>query len=65
MPSALFPSTGEMSERMQAFDWGDLPLGRPEEWCSALHTALGIILSSQQPMIIFWGAEYRCFYNDA
>jgi hypothetical protein len=50
---------------MRAVDWGSSPLGHPEKWSSALHTALGIILSSQHPMIIFWGVEHRCFYNDA
>jgi PAS domain S-box-containing protein len=64
-PTAPFPGSGEMSARMRAVDWGSSPLGHPERWSSALHTALGIILSSQHPMIIFWGPEHRCFYNDA
>jgi PAS domain S-box-containing protein len=66
MPTApLFPLGGDMSERMRAFDWGSSPLGHPEQWSSALHTTLGIILSSHHPMFIFWGGEHRCFYNDA
>ena len=65
MPTAPFPHSGEMSERTHSFDWGNSPLGHPEKWPSALHTALGIILGSQNPMFIFWGREHRCFYNDA
>ncbi len=65
MPTPLFPRSGQMSERMRAFDWGHSPLGPPEQWSPALHTALGIILSSRLPMCIFWGADHRCLYNDA
>jgi PAS domain S-box-containing protein len=65
MSLALFPGSGQMSERLRAFDWGNSPLGHPEQWSSALHTTLGIILSSHNPMFIFWGTEHRCFYNDA
>ena len=65
MPTATFPHSGEMSERTRSFDWGNSPLGHPAKWSSALHTALGIILGSQNPMFIFWGPEHRCFYNDA
>ena len=65
MYTGPFPSSGEMSERIRAFNWCNSPLGYPEKWSSALRTALGIILTSQHPMFIFWGAEYRCFYNDA
>ncbi len=54
-----------MSERIHAFDWDHSPLGRPATWSPALHTALGIILSSHHPMLIFWGEEHRCLYNDA
>jgi len=58
------PGSGEMSARMRAFDWAKSPLGPPETWSPALHTSLSIILSSQQPMLIFWGPELWCFYND-
>ncbi len=54
-----------MSERLQAFDWENTPLGDPATWSPALHTALGIILNSHHPMLIFWGEEHRCLYNDA
>jgi PAS domain S-box-containing protein len=54
-----------MTERMAAFDWASSPLGSPESWSPALHVTLGIILSSRQPMCIFWGPEHRGFYNDA
>ncbi len=63
--AATFPGHGIMSERMRAFDWTNSPLGHPESWSPALHTALGIMLCSQHPMFMFWGKEHWFFYNDA
>jgi PAS domain S-box-containing protein len=65
LTGAPFSGRGDMSARMAAFDWASSSLGSPDTWSAALHTALGIILSSQQPMCIVWGPEHRCFYNDA
>jgi PAS domain S-box-containing protein len=61
----IFSGGGEMGARMRAFDWDRSPLGPPQRWAAALQTTLGILLSSQHPMFIFWGPEHRCFYNDA
>jgi PAS domain S-box-containing protein len=63
--AARFPGSGEMSVRMRAFDWDHSPLGPVQHWSAALQTALGIMLCSSHPMLVFWGAEHRCFYNDA
>jgi PAS domain S-box-containing protein len=62
---AIFPGGGDMGVRMRACDWDQSPLGPPQRWPAALQTTLGILLSSQHPMFIFWGPEHRCFYNDA
>jgi PAS domain S-box-containing protein len=56
---------GEMAERIRAFDWSTSPLGPTQHWCPALKSALGMVLASRHPMLIFWGADSRCFYNDA
>jgi len=61
----FFAGGGEMGERMRAFDWHRSPLGSPQYWSPALQTTVGIVLSSRHPMFVFWGAEHRCFYNDA
>ncbi|MEC7761880.1 MAG: HWE histidine kinase domain-containing protein [Pseudomonadota bacterium] len=54
-----------MSERMRAFDWTDHPLGPPEDWPTALRSALGIALNSAFPTCIYWGSDLRLLYNDA
>ena len=56
---------GEMGERTNAFDWSHSPVGSIEEWPQSLRTTLGIVLNSKFPMILFWGPEQICFYNDA
>jgi len=65
MTNPTLTGSGKMSKRLAAFDWATSPLGSPATWSPALHTMLGTILNSQQPMFIFWGADHRCFYNDA
>ena len=54
-----------MGERMRAFPWHTHPLGNPERWPVALRVTIRILLTTQHPLFIFWGREYRCFYNDA
>ncbi|HVW08484.1 MAG TPA: ATP-binding protein [Bryobacteraceae bacterium] len=56
---------GEMGGRIRAFDWSTHPLGPPENWPQSLKTAVSIILNSQHPMWIGWGAEISFLYNDA
>jgi signal transduction histidine kinase/CheY-like chemotaxis protein len=56
---------GEMGERIRAFPWSQTPLGVPQNWPQGLRTALRVLLTTQHPVFIFWGAEHTCFYNDA
>jgi signal transduction histidine kinase len=56
---------GQMGERIRAHAWQDTPLGPPEKWPQGLRTALRILLTTQHPVFIFWGADLTCFYNDA
>jgi len=56
---------GEMGERIRTFPWADTVLGPPDRWPSGLRTSLRILLTTQHPVFIFWGAELTCFYNDA
>jgi len=56
---------GEMGAAIRAFDWASSPLGRPETWPAELRTCLRIMLSSRQPMWVWWGPELVNFYNDA
>ena len=56
---------GEMGALMRAHDWSASPLGPPAAWQPPLRMATRLLLTSQHPMYIFWGAAGLCFYNDA
>jgi hypothetical protein len=56
---------GQMGQAIRAMDWSQTPLGLPENWPGALKTCLGIMLSSSQPMWVWWGPQLINFYNDA
>jgi PAS domain S-box-containing protein len=54
-----------MGALTRAFDWSTTPLGTPESWPQSLRTAVRILLNTNHPMFIWWGAELIQFYNDA
>ncbi len=56
---------GEMGALMRAHDWSASPLGPPAAWPQPLRTAVRLLLNTQHPMYIFWGADGICLYNDA
>jgi signal transduction histidine kinase len=56
---------GEMAERIRAYDWSSTSLGPLDQWPGNLRTTLGILLNSSFPMLLFWGKDLICFYNDA
>jgi signal transduction histidine kinase/ActR/RegA family two-component response regulator len=56
---------GEMGQRIRNHAWEHTPLGPPDHWPAGLRTALRILLTTQHPVFIFWGADLVCFYNDA
>jgi len=56
---------GGMAELIAAFDWARTPLGPAADWSAALRTTVGIILRADLPMIVLWGADGICIYNDA
>lgn len=61
----LLSGSGEMGERICNFDWSKMPLGNPKNWDSNLKTCVRIMLTSPQPMFIWWGDELINIYNDA
>ena len=61
----VFPGTSELAGLLRGFDWQASPLGLPESWPRALKTAVGIMLTSEQPIWIGWGDELTYLYNDA
>src|SRR6185312_15883100 len=56
---------GELGERMRAFDWPATPLGPVATWPQSLRTCVRIILTSRQPMFVWWGDSLVNLYNDA
>jgi len=56
---------GELGERMRAANWARTPLGPVESWPQSLRTCVRIVLTSRQPMFIWWGEQLINLYNDA
>jgi signal transduction histidine kinase/DNA-binding response OmpR family regulator len=62
---SLFDGGGELGERMRAFDWSGTSLGPVARWPQSLKTCVRIVLTSRQPMFVWWGEELINLYNDA
>jgi PAS domain S-box-containing protein len=56
---------GETGELIRSYDWSSTPLGTPDQWPQSLKTCVRIILTSRQPMFVWWGEELINIYNDA
>lgn len=56
---------GEMGECIRNFDWSKTPLGDFGQWPQSLRTCVRIMLTSPQPMFVWWGKELTSIYNDA
>ncbi|MEH2181299.1 ATP-binding protein [Nostoc sp.] len=56
---------GEMGARMREYDWLKTSLGPTQQWPQSLKTAVRIMLTSRQPMFVWWGKELINLYNDA
>src|SRR5215475_8998552 len=50
---------------MRAIDWSTTPLGPVDSWPQSLRTCIRIILTSRQPMFVWWGEQLINLYNDA
>jgi signal transduction histidine kinase/DNA-binding response OmpR family regulator len=50
---------------MRAKDWSQTPLGAPDLWPQSLKTCVRIVLTSRQPMFVWWGESLINLYNDA
>ena len=62
--TAFLLGGGEMGERMRAHDWSRTVLGPAALWPRSLKTAVRIMLTSRQPMFVWWGEELINLYND-
>src|SRR5688572_2460828 len=63
--AVLFAGGGELGRRMRELDWSQTPLGPVLTWPLSLKTCVRIILTSRQPMFVWWGPELINLYNDA
>ncbi len=61
----LSSAAGEMSERIQSYDWSQTPLGPIQQWPHSLQIAVRIMLDSRYAMWLGWGPVATFFYNDA
>src|ERR1700722_9876184 len=55
---------GELGSLMRAFNWEQTALGPPAGWPQSLKTAVRILLTSRQPMFVWWGSDLVNLYND-
>ena len=49
---------------MRNYDWTHNQLGPLDNWPEALKISVSLILTSQQPMVIWWGEHLINLYND-
>jgi PAS domain S-box-containing protein len=61
----LFTGGGELGALMRSYDWSQTSLGLVENWSQSLKTAVRIMLTSRQPMFVWWGKDLINLYNDA
>ena len=63
-PMQFISKGGEMGAFIRLKDWSKTSVGTINDWPQSLRTTLGIILNSRFPMLLLWGPELICFYND-
>lgn len=56
---------GITGQLIRSKDWTKTPLGAPAFWPESLKICVRIILTSSQPMFVWWGNELINIYNDA
>lgn len=54
-----------MGALIRAHVWAASPLGALDDWPQSLKTAVGIMLATRHPVILYWGPQHICLYNDA
>ncbi|MGQ0575762.1 MAG: chemotaxis protein CheB [Pseudonocardia sp.] len=62
---SAFAAGGELGALMAATDWSRTPLGPVEGWPVVLRATVATVLASRLAMVVLWGEELCCLYNDA
>jgi len=57
--------SGEMAERVRAFDWGSTAIGPVSGWTEALLCAVNMMLCASHPILLLCGPDLILLYNDA
>ena len=57
--------SGEMAQRILAFDWSATELGPIPSWPHSLRAAVQTLLASPVPLVMLWGQQGYMVYNDA
>jgi signal transduction histidine kinase/BarA-like signal transduction histidine kinase len=55
---------GEMGKFLREKDWSGSPLGAIEDWPASLRTTVSLVLNSNFPISLAWGAHHTQIYND-
>ncbi len=63
--ASFLAAEGEMASRIRSHPWQDTPLGPPGQWPPGLKAMVRLALTTLHPVVIFWGGEHLCLYNDA
>ena len=64
-PSVFLNAGGAAADAIRSIDWTEHILGPPEDWPASLRISLNLILKADLPMLLVWGTDHICFYNDA
>ena len=64
-PMSWLQGGGELGRMIRAHDWASTSLGPLAGWSRELLSILSTVINSAAPMLLFWGDERLCFYNDA
>ncbi|KKC39888.1 hypothetical protein WH87_04625 [Devosia epidermidihirudinis] len=54
-----------MAQAIRDFDWSQTNLGSPNHWPESLRTLVGLLVESEFPKALMWGADLITFHNDA
>lgn len=57
--------SGEMAQRIRAFDWSTTDLGPIDTWGASLVCNVQMMLASAVPMVMLWGRAGYMIYNDS
>ena len=56
---------GKLGELIRNLDWGRTRIGPAHGWPAPLRVMVKMMLTTGHPVIIYWGPDHVCLYNDA